>query len=549
MDLNYRFKVWGPTGTLLRTILRDDMTMRSTGFWARVAPEGDGIEANFTARGSTTNGLGLVDAPNWGIPTLSAVQIEYEATEGELRVWRAIYYGQVRQGGNPRDVQGENYVLRSLLERLKYVTLSPGFSTPEQAAHLTIQAAIQDVRASGQLGTPALILYDAAQVPDLGFNARAIEDAAQQTVYSLLEQLQQDGLTYGVTVRLGVNANRTFYARAARTDTLTLSAADVAGVVWRPPVAETPCTRVLWHLGMRPGRQVLTQPHPEPVTVLSERMANDPYGVWTKALSVAASVPIWTPNTVGSAYEYYNGAGPTTPVATITPAGFSDGVVGEETGQAVRIPGTSGHIRLVPPSVGNGRVVVSAEPFASAINSSGVVIGQLPLRLLNVSTLLPGTGPVIYRDEDGFAAGWAGTPTMVRTQESGRFRGWALGVLAGAAPPDTAYIDFRVSEFRAEIVNQSVLDGLAKFHYSVPEQEPADLTLNTFLAPGDLAGSVSYGTYSRPVSAYEYRVNSDRGLTLNVLTGPPGDPSSLAQASLIKARDQKATLDAVTAQR
>ena len=128
MTLDWKLNVWTPTGVGPRTIERDDSFIRSTGLRMKVTPEGDGLEASFDAQGK-----GLQ------IPPLSAVQVVYRSGGVDI----PVYYGQVRQGGNARDVHGERYVLRSLALKLKHAILPVTFSTPKQPAHSTMGAILQ----------------------------------------------------------------------------------------------------------------------------------------------------------------------------------------------------------------------------------------------------------------------------------------------------------------------------------------------------------------------------------------------------------------------
>ena len=97
MALLWRLKVWTPVGVGPRTIERDNSFVSGAGLRMQVTPNGDSREATFKAKGS-----GIL------IPPLSAVQFEYH--NGTAYV--PLFYGQVRVGGNSRDVVGEEYTLR-----------------------------------------------------------------------------------------------------------------------------------------------------------------------------------------------------------------------------------------------------------------------------------------------------------------------------------------------------------------------------------------------------------------------------------------------------
>ncbi|MFC4428024.1 hypothetical protein [Deinococcus navajonensis] len=499
--LQWRLQAWTPTGAGPRIIERDGSYIRSDGLRLPLKPEGEAGEGRFRAKGA-----GIL------LPPLSAVQFEY--LNGAT--WTPIYYGQVRIGGNSRDLYGEDYVLRSLSLRLGAVTLSPAFTTPEQPAHLTVRALIQDALPS----LNGLILYNEARCPDLGFNCRAVKNAHQQNPLALLEQIAQDGLKYGVNVRFGVGPDRTFFCVVAKADTLALTDADLsAPPVFKAPVAETPCTAVLWYVAKRPNGSWLTHESisPDAATL----------GKWVKPISLDPTINVWeaapgtyTVLTAGFPPVF----SPKAPQPGVDAAKLTDQAQGVND-PAVVLNDSANFLMLQLESPSMQRVVVTG---SSARN--GTLLG---FKDAGATTILGG---------NELARGSVIQGTFLPPAGEAVF---LMNALHSSTDPDQT---LTVQEFRPERINTTLLDALAAFHYSVPASDPADLTLKTFHPPAALTGQVSYGTYTRPVDAWEYRITGNRGLELAALTGQAEDPAALAQASLIKARDGKATIQALTAQ-
>jgi len=478
----------------------------------QLTPDGDCREASFTAKGAGLR-----------VPSLSAVQIEYLAPSG----WTPLYYGEVRQGGNARDVNGETYILRSFAQALKEVTLPPGFSAPKQPAHLTVRAIIQ--AALPQLA--GLVLYDAALCPDLGYDCREIKNANQQTVSAFLEQIAEDGAGMGVTVGWGVRPDRHFFFRPARTDTATLSESETLDLQWKPPIAETPYTAVLWFVAQHAG---------DWLTHLSQSPDAATYRRRVKPLPVMPGVE----GIRGSAY-------------TFTATGFWSA-------PPDRIPailsGTDPISQYLLLLGQDDTQVIEAvftltEP-AARLRVDVYFGGTHPGDTARYLELTAPDGRTLRRD----AAQYGSTAV-------GGFLGYMRDTLyAGAVPwpagtvirlvstPDPAQpvgnrlANLSFTRLVPERANAEVLDRLAQHHYSVPASEPADIELATYRAPADLAGRVTLNDYTRAVEAWEYRLTAGRGLTLAALTGQADDPAKLAQAALIKARDGQATITALTAQ-
>ncbi|WP_339098318.1 hypothetical protein WDJ50_18310 (plasmid) [Deinococcus sp. VB142] len=465
-----------------------------SGLRLQVTPEGDCREGTFTAKGQ---GVGL--------SPLDAVQITFDGVP--------IFYGEVRVGGNPYDVDGHQFTLRSLSLRLKEVTIPEGWSSPQQNAGETVRSLIAAVLP--QVGGA----FSIGQI-NLPFDCRAIVNAQQQNPYALLEQIASDGAGLGVKVRFGVNANKEFFCVPAREDVASLSSDMLtAQARWTAPVAEAPCTAVLWYVAKKPDGSWLTH--------LSQAPEVGVYGLRVKAVSLTNDKGLWS--TVDSTLSYRHAVGDGqweafAPASALVPSELTDGKVALTTSVStakLNLSVTATFAERID------RVVVAAkgERYLAAQNKSV----ELPIEAYALGI----TGSTW--EPNGSAHYLAVPASQVNVTYYSFF-----------APPeqegDTTTLKF--GELRGEVLDRNLLDQLAKYHYNVPATAPADLELRGFYS--GQAGNVTLNGWQSPVDAWEYRLSAARGMCTGILAGQRDDPSKLAQAELIKARDQKAVITAIT---
>jgi len=524
--LDWKLTVWPATGGASREILRDVSFVlggNGRGLRLQVTPEGECREAVFSAKGA-----GIQLAP------LSAVQVSYL----HLGIWTPIFFGEVRRGGNARDVYGEDYALRGMSRRLEEVTLSPGFSAPEQAAHLTVRAIIQDVIASGQLGSPALVQYVESLCPDLGFNCRKIVDAAQQNPAALLKQISEDGAKYGVIVRWGIDPQRRFFCRPAKSDTRDVTT-EAPVIQWAPPVAETPCTAVLWYVGKDSDGNWITHKSVSADAAL--------YGERVKSLSLDAGVYPWR----------------TVPHGLLTSSNMR--LLSNAEMQMLETRGNTLPVTVIsgtPPPTGGGAAPIPYNWYTLTGAAQRYILraywpaggGGLTFR----NPALPeGENMIAYVASTGDGRGvlrYGGALASLAGSAQGINGVFYVNLPAGTRVEIKAdYTEGEYTQVIPESVDAELLDGLATFHYSSPAMEPADIQTVLFVPPVELPGRVRVtpavgGVYEHPLEAVEYRITSN-GMQMGWLTGQADDPNALAQASLIKRRDGEAVITSITAQK
>ncbi|WP_019584667.1 hypothetical protein [Deinococcus apachensis] len=519
-DLTWRLHVWTPLGAGPRVIDRDESFILSEGLRMRVTPDGDCQEASFTAKGAGIQ-----------IPPLSTVQFQYLNPQGNT--WDNLFYGEVRQGGNKRDVLGEGYILRSLALRLREITLPVNFTTPKQAAHLTVRAVIQAAIGSSQLGTPSLIGYDPVLCPDLGFDCRPITRANGQDPYDVLEQIRQDGSGMGVQIAFGVNPDGMFFCAPARTFSVEVLDADLVDWKWLPPTAEKPCTVVEWYAGQRQDGEWFTY------RSYSDQVGY--YGYRVQRETAPNDPRLWLP--AAGAYGWYTSPAantwtPVSPQPSFNPGPLQDSQV-SPTDPAITqtLPAAFGELRFTSDNPIH-RVVYAG----SILSVTGSSTGPVALRLVGITE--SGEGTTFRINEHG--AGYVAATSYPLDE----ILGYGLRTVAlrnALALGDATSVNFSLQEFLPERLNTELLDRLAQSYYRLPAQEPADIEMNKYRTPDELGGRIVYGDYNHAVEAWEYRLTTERGLTLAALVGQADDPRLLAQAELIKDRDRRAVIQAITA--
>lgn len=497
---------------------QDDSFVFRSGLKMQVSPEGDCMEATFVAKGQ---GLGL--------RPLDIVTI---ACDGQT-----LFTGELRVGGNPNDVNGHQHTVRSLVLRLKEVNLPKGWSAPKQNAATTVQSLMQSVLP--QLGGA----FSIGSI-SLSFESRAIRNANQQTAYALLEQIAEDGAAQGVDVKFGVNAQRQFFCVAANTGGMSMPAEVTAATRWEAPVAETPCTAVLWYIAKTPDGDWLTHESRAPEV--------GTYGVRSKSRSIKNNEGLWKKG--AHSITVNDGSTSLTDDSGMKAAltdGWSNHISGNSdvpgsTGAAITVLAASDSADIfleqtlsagadylafdvdwTNGDIAKNRVVVSRPNQAQQIFSAKDTKRQKNVSIVPEDQgggMLPVINGTAYIELFELPAG-----TTVR------FEGGSLAT----AIEGQRRVRMQVYESRPELIDRALLDNLAKYHYDLPHLSAADIEVKGIFPAS--AGQMD-GTN---IAAYEYRITADRGVTTGILLGQAGDPDKLAAAALIKARDNRATIDAL----
>lgn len=520
-ELNWRLLAWPVTGGEPRIIPRGQTYIDGA--------DGHGLRARLTAGDCTELVFNAVGAGlNVGPLTPMQLQLQRGST------WVDLFFGEVRVGGNTRDLDGHDYTLRGLSRTFDEVLLPDGFSQPQQPAHLTLRAAVQAISSSGQWGTPSLVLYDPAQIPDLGFDYAEIKDGVQQTLAYLVDLIVQTGKGFDVDVWVGVRPDRRFFAQVADVTIRDITDEVIGEPEWGSPVAEAPWTAVLWYLGKTQRDRPLTYP--------SVGSAAGTYRARTKRLTPGPDLTFWAVAPGTWTWVGYDGAGRYVPLGSPPPA-------------PPTAPLTDGQASTTDPTVTQtlpvqfgGLLFETAQParritYTARITSSG------PGGSSDVSTMVAvpdSTGFVSTRVLAEPGAGWA-VGSIMLDQPAQRFLLVNTGALA-----DATQIVLTLTEFRVEFVDGTVLDGAAQYHYAPPAPTPADLATDVFIPPLNLPGRVRlvHPEYVTPfedtLDAVEYRITDD-GVEMGWLTGQADDPAALALAEQIRKRDADAVITAVTA--
>ena len=528
----YSMDVFTARGQFKRTVQMGASYLHDAGFKASVTPEG--ISEEMT--GLFRNGVHPLDgSPGLGLRfgDIVRLQVIYGPATDQMR--ENLYYGQLRLGGNQYDYEGENMVFSSLMTRLRS-TPTPDASYPQMDAGALARALTQSVMNSGILGTtgtpgglglngaaqPGSLLspisYDPAAMPDLGFTMTLLA-TNRQPLGVLLDSIVATGKTAGIELRCGVSTNSVLVLMPVKTLEVPWEAERIN---WKPPQGLVLYTGVLWAISKKADGTWLRY--------LSQAPEAATYGCEVKMLGVNLGVKPWKPLpiTLGIIGTYV-----VTPAGNDTTSMTIDGRT--DTFVAVSNTGASAQVRLTVPAGGANRLYVDAQ-------STG-----LPA---SVDIAYPGGAAFNLRGNDpnngGFTAG---------AYYADYFLG--LGLPAGAvvtltAAPSAATPNptLVVKEFHLDLLDTVLLDGLAKYHYSVPLDAPGDLFRTGILPPSELGGKIrtprpnGAPDYTANVSLWEYSISASGGVQTAAKTGDPDDPLKAAQAALIRKGDVLATANA-----
>ncbi|MFC6618008.1 hypothetical protein [Deinococcus radiophilus] len=328
---------------------------------------------------------------------------------------------------------------------------------------------LQDVIASGQLGSPSVIGYDAALCPDLGFDCRAVVDAAQQTAYALLERIAQDGAGYGVSVRFGVRPDRKFFCLPAQITTREIQEAELASVTWKPPVTEEPVTAVLWHVAKSNDGRWVTHLSVSPEAAL--------YRQRVKSVALNEGVDVWI-----TANDAHYAASTGTRVDVFKYIPESDEI--EITHDLNATDSLRDGVGFEDRTIAGARVYLAGGEYASEVSLT--VTANAQRLVFHNEHGFVGDEPVgeTGRKYLGRQDTWAGLQvdgkdvTTVLSSSPHVFTGafgtakLTLNLAARPEPADYWTANLWLREVRAERVDTALLDKMAHYHYKTPTPNP-----------------------------------------------------------------------------
>ena len=532
----YRFTVLSARGQFKRNIDMGASYMAEAGFKASVTPEG--ISEEMT--GLFRNGVHPLDgSPGLGLQYGDCVQVQMTAGAAfgdgspELR----LYYGQLRLGGNPYDYEGENMVFSSLMTKLRS-TPTPDAAYAQMDAGALARALTLATLTSGILGTTGTpgsaslnaialpgnqispVSYDPTAMPDLGFTMTLLA-TNRQPLGVLLDSIVATGKAAGIELRCGVRVDSVLTLVPVSTVEVPWPAEQIR---WKPPQGLVLYTGVLWAISKKADGTWLRY--------LSQAPEAATYGCEVKQLSVALGVKPWKPLpiTLGIIGTY-----------VVTPAGndTTNMTIDGRTDTFVTVSNGGGYsdVLLNVPTGGAERIYINA--------SAGMAFLILEITYPDSSSFVA-TGNSSGTGSDSMMAG----ATFYASDLAKGLPAGTVVKLSARATTTTAATTLIIKEFHLDRLDTVLLDGLAKYHYSVPLDAPGDLYRTGILPPSELGGKIrtprpnGAPDYMANVSLWEYSVSAAGGVQTAAKTGDPDDPFKAAQAALIRKGDVLATSNA-----
>ena len=530
----YAFWVYNARGQFRKTVLMEASYLHEAGFRASVTPEG--ISEEMT--GLFRNGVHPLDgSPGLGLQYGDCVQVVVTTNNDPANyIWAALYYGQLKLGGNANDYEGENMVFSSLMTKLR-ATPTPDASYAQMDGGALARALTQATMNSGILGTTGTpgsvgingaaqpgsmlspISYDPAAMPDLGFTVTLLA-TNQQPLGVLLDQIVATGKAAGIDLRCGVRYDSVLTLVPVSTVEVPWPADHIT---WKPPQGVALYTGVLWAIYKRTDNTWLRH--------LSEAPEAAALGCEVKELGINLGVRPWKPLAINFVL-----AGTS---ATVTPAGgdavtvTSDGR--KDTFMTVKATNAVASVQILIPAGGAARLYVDAQSDGQPA-------------YINIVKETAGSFSLLGNDQSngGFTAGVYYTENI----STMGFSAGATVTLSAAPSATTPNPTLTIREFHLDLLDTVLLDGLAKYHYSVPLDAPGDLYRAGILLVSDLGGKIrtprpnGAPDYLANVALWEYSISAAGGVQTAAKTGDPDDPLKAAQAALIRKGDTLATANA-----
>lgn len=582
----WRMEVWRWPSTRF-TIELDQMAVTRAGLRMQVTPEGDCREASFIARGDLMK-----------IQPLDAVQIIYGDTP--------VFYGEVRMGGNAEDVDGHQYILRSMAKLLDEVPVGPMFYFyPQEGDTLDkLIRAVAEEALSQAMHWPAdgvpddwlpfLLNYDdgTSDIKDTGMAAPRVEGVDYETAGGVLNYFVGLSAGRGIQVRYGVNARRQLFWQVARTEVYHIDPEDALHLQWKPPVAEKPYTAVRWFIGKGPyGRWN---------TYLSRSPEASMYLTRAKTLALSSLEGLWNNVPIERVEMFLMRPGtsdliPATSTTSWTPTAF-DGSTSPP--QELSLPASPfvnrEQLKKIQDWVNEQADVARITFFDSETSASAIPVLAIkypedvalddidritvsmqvrswhtdsPNYVGSTSVYMSYLSP--SANSEPHEAELLSNPENAEVLAVGNMGEYMYGSVDasdhhiylwspypreskmnnGTIRKDNV-VQYVIDEIRLQTLDTATLDRLAMRHYNTPHPTPGEIELRRPMAPDSLH---KYITLTRPngteyqsiVDAWEYRLTAGRGLTLACMLGQAEDPVSVAQADLIKSRDGNAVIEAI----
>ena len=529
----YVLSVLSARGQFKRNIDMNASYLLEAGWKASITPEGICEEAT----GLFRNGVHPLDGtPGLGLQYGDIVLFQVRIGSASDSTGVNLYYGQLKLGGNQYDYEGENMVFSSLMTKLR-ATPTPDASYAQMDAGALARALTQATMNSGILGTTGTpgsvgingaaqpgsmlspISYDPAAMPDLGFTMTLLA-TNQQPLGVLLDQIVATGKAAGIDLRCGVRYDSVLTLVPVSTVEVPWPADHIT---WKPPQGLVLYTGVLWAISKRTDGTWLRY--------LSQAPEAATYGCEVKMLGVNLGVKPWKPIVIAQGIV---GSVAVTPAGADTIAIAADGRT--DTFFTVSNGAAAASVQLTIPAGGAGRLYVDAQ-------STG-----LPASIYITSPSVNGTFALRANDPNngGFTAAEYFPDYFLN------FGLPAGGMVTLTAAPNATVSSptLTVKEFHLDLLDTVLLDGLAKYHYSVPLDAPGDLYRAGILLVSDLGGKIrtprpnGAPDYLANVALWEYSISAAGGVQTAAKTGDPDDPLKAAQAALIRKGDVLATSNA-----
>ncbi|MBZ9712176.1 hypothetical protein [Deinococcus multiflagellatus] len=517
-----------------RLTVRDwDGTLRHERYYEHLNPAmqfvtpANGMEVRRTGFGGC---LELTFQSLWatlGIGERDVVELDVQDQD----TWTREFAGVALKTGNSETPGHSNFKIVGLKKRLQEVRIVNDPVSGDVGAQL--RSALQDLITSGQLGEA--IVYDAALIPDLGVELDGFA-ARNRKASELFDFLAATG--HGVW---DVNADRKVFLRPAALgvgDTLALTEGADVTVTYEDTDSEALVTRVLFTLGQWSDGSLIQTEVGSPAeaeygTAWTEITYNDPQAWRVTAHTFAKN----NAEAITSYAALTDRLGTETDGAPTVILKRTSGGTGEAS-LTLTLTEPARRIRVELAVAGDGTKApdYNTEPSVTTdvLVPRGTKVGELTITLagnvvVQVVPVYTRTGGTAYLTE------WIYTPSAE--------------LPAGTTVTYTTQGAQTASliELRPEAFNAEVLEGIAGFHFVLPQRDPTQIRVRGRVTPRPKVTlmKAAGGTYENPVEEYSLHIKAGEDLSTVLKAGQREGAEARAQRWLGQIALRDATLEAV----
>ncbi|MEY4529774.1 MAG: hypothetical protein RLZZ156_495, partial [Deinococcota bacterium] len=422
------------------------------------------------------------------------------------------------------------FKLAGLKNRLKRAEVRDSSFAIGLDAAAVVRTAVQTLIASGQLGNA--VIYDVAQIPTTGLVTTREIKPFNMNFFDFMNQMA--ALVGGST--WGVDSSRRVFFRVPTATSMAFDEATIGTEIdWEDTNAEDVVTAVRWI-----GPNGLTH-------YSSDGILTGQYGQEVLEVPLDPAFIRWLD--AGAVYGYTSQPGGTVS-STATSYGGATSVTGG-LNAAYLVDEEIGGTSFV--SIGGGGIGDTSQQLTATANANydRILFKAQAYRFLtnnptNADLIVTRGSTRLYPQSNQTELPLPSWLTNIALEYSG-----SNGDVVTVNYTGNQYVQLNVATLMFQVLDRNYLDELARGYYKVPSLDPAAIKRTEIVEPArdavitrrDSSGA-SLGAVTRRIETLEYRFNRNDYGSTTIRVGQATSAESLAQADIIRSRDNTARASA-----